>query len=69
MRLNLHAKTELCLGMVLALGSCAGPGLSDKQRDEVEDIASSVAGDTVNDSDKVRDLENRIANLEGRLDM
>lgn len=69
MRLNLHAKTELGLALVLFLGSCDGPGLSDKQRDEVGDIAGDEAGDAISDDDKIRNLESRIEAIESWLNM
>lgn len=69
MKLNAHARVELALAAVLLLGSCDGPGLSDKQKDEVGDIAGDVADDSVSDNDKVRELESRVAAIEQRLGM
>jgi hypothetical protein len=69
MRLNLHARIEIGLVAVLLLGSCDGPGLSNKQRDEVGDIAGDVAGDVVTDDEKVRELERRIEAIEQRLNI
>lgn len=69
MRINLHARIELAAVAVLLLASCDGPGLSNKQRDEVGDIAGDVAGDVVSDDSKVRDLESRVEAIEQRLNM
>lgn len=69
MRLNLSARIGIGIAAVLLLGSCDGPGLSNKQRDEVGDIAGDVAGDVVADDDKVRELERRIDAIEQRLNM
>lgn len=69
MRLNLHARIEIGVAAVLLLGSCEGPGLSNKQRDEVGDIAGDVAGDVIADDEKVRELERRIVAIEQRINM
>jgi hypothetical protein len=65
LKLNLHARIEIAVVAALLLGSCDGPGLSDKQRDEVEDIADAVAGD----NDKINELESRISEVESRLNI
>ena len=65
MRFNLHARIEIAAIGLLLLGSCDGPSLSEKQRDEVEDIADSV----VSDNDKVHELQGRIEALEQKLNM
>lgn len=69
LKLNAHARIEIALAAILALGSCAGPGLSDKQKDEVGDIAGDVAGDVIADDDTVRNLDSRITAIEQRLGM
>lgn len=69
MRLNLHTRLELAAAAILVLGSCSGPGLSDKQRDEVGDIAGDAVGDAIADSDKVREIEARLDAIEQRLDL
>ena len=69
MRLNRHARIEIGIVAALLLGSCDGPGLSNKQRDEVGDIAGDVAGDAIADDDKVRELEDRITAIEQRLNI
>lgn len=69
MRLNLHARIELGLAAALLLGSCAGPALSEKQREEVSDIASDEIADGINDSAKVSELEARVEALEQKLNM
>jgi hypothetical protein len=51
----------------LALCGCDGPSLTDKQRDEVGDIAGDVAYDTVTEHEKVKELEARIDELERKL--
>lgn len=69
MSLNLHARIELAAFAILLLGSCSGPGLSEKQKDEVGDIAGDVAGDVISDSDKVREIESRLDAIEQRLNL
>ena len=56
MRLNLHARMEIAAVAALLLGSCAGdgPSLTDKQRDEVSDVAADAA------AEQVSDLESRV---------
>lgn len=66
MRLNLHARTEIALVAALLLTSCQ---LDDEQRDEVADIADDVAYDTVLEHDRINELENRIEEIESRLNM
>jgi hypothetical protein len=51
----------------LALAACGGPPLSDRQKDEVNDIARDVADAAVTDSGKIAELEERIADLESKL--
>lgn len=51
------------LAMLLLTASCSNPGLTDAQRDEVDDVAEAA----VVESPKVRDLEGRIDALEERL--
>lgn len=65
MRLNLHARFEIAVAAALLLGSCDGPSLTEKQRDEVEDMADDV----VTDSEKVRGLESRVEAIEQRLNI
>ena len=60
-----HMPAERLILMALMLGSCTGIGLSERQQDEVSDIAD----DAVSDSRKVRDLEDRVEALESRLNM
>lgn len=60
MQLTLHARIEIGLAAILLLGSCGGPSLSDKQKDEVADIADDAAPDTSS-------LESRIDQLESDL--
>jgi hypothetical protein len=48
------------------LSSCA---LTDKQRDDVADIASDAAVDAINDSDKISQIESRLDEIESRLNM
>lgn len=69
MHLNLHPNIRIALVSLFLLCSCDGPGLTDKQRDEVGDIAGDVAGDVVADDDKVRELEGRIEAIEQQLGM
>lgn len=67
MALNIHAKFEIAALAVLFLASCSGPSLSDRQRDEVTDIADDVADSAISDNEKVRDLESRVEALESKL--
>ena len=56
---------EILVLAALALGSCDGPGLSEKQREEVSDIASSEVGD----SDALVSVRSRLDAIEQRLNM
>lgn len=68
MRLNLHARIEIAAVALLLLGSCdSNPALTEKQRDEVSDIAGDAAFEAVNS--KVSALEDRVDALEEKLDM
>ncbi|ATQ42333.1 hypothetical protein [Caulobacter mirabilis] len=58
----------ILLAALIFLGGCGGPKLSDRQRDEVSDIASAEAHDAMSDSSKVSELEGRIDDLEARLE-
>lgn len=70
MRFTLHARIEIAVVATLLLGSCFdGPSLTDKQRDEVEDIAGDAAADAIAEDGKVQELESRIAEIESRLNM
>ena len=50
---------------LLAVGGCT---LNDNQRDEVSEIASAEARDAVAESQRVQYLEERIDDIEYRLD-
>lgn len=65
MRFNIHAKIEIAALALLLLGSCEGPGLTDRQRDEVDDIADAA----VSDNEKVKQLDERVSALEQKLGM
>lgn len=71
MRLTLHARVEISAVMLLLLTSCNSSGnqFSDKERDEIEDLAGDVAYDTVLEHEKVTELEGRVAEIESRLSM
>jgi hypothetical protein len=56
---------EILIFGALTLGSCDGPGLSEKQRDEVSDIA----GDGAVDPEEFRKLESRVEEIESKLNM
>lgn len=60
MRLTLHTRIELGLAALLLLGSCGSPSLSEKQKEEVADLADDAAPDT-------SALESRIGQLESDL--
>lgn len=60
---------EYVIAAALALGSCAGPGLTDKQKDEVGDIAGDVATDAVGESDPFLELQGRVEAIEEKLEM
>ena len=51
---------------LLILAGCDGPSLSDKQKDEVGDIAGDVAVDMIDDSSRISELEARIEQLESQ---
>ena len=67
MRLTLHARVEISAVMLLLLASCNSNGnqFSDKERDEIEDLAFDAATDAIADSN----LEGRISEIEQRLNM
>ena len=71
MRFTIHAKIEVSAIMLLLLASCNSNGnqFSDKERDEIEDLAGGIAYDTVIYHEKVTDLESRVSRVERRLDM
>lgn len=52
----------------LALFGCDGPSLTEKQQDEVDDIAEASAHDAIKEDDRINDLESRIAELERKVD-
>jgi len=56
------------LAALLLLGACSGPGLNDRQRDEVSDIASTEAHDAISENDRINDLESRVDELESRVE-
>jgi len=62
-------RSEYLIAAALALGSCAGPGLTDKQKDEVGDIAGDVAADVVGESDQFLALKSRVEEIEQKLNM
>lgn len=53
------------LAATLVLSGCT---LNDNQRDEVSEIASAEAHDAVAQSQRLQELEDRITDLEDRLD-
>lgn len=67
MRLTKHAKVEISAAMLFLLASCNSDGnkFSDEERDEIADLAYDAAVDAVGDSN----LENRISEIESRLNM
>ena len=67
MRLTLHARVEISAVMLLLLASCNSNGnqFSDRERDEIEDLAFDAATDAIADSN----LEGRISEIEQRLNM
>lgn len=71
MRLTIHAKIEVSAVMLLLLASCNSSGnqFSDKERDEIEDLAGDIAYDTVLEHEKVTNLESRVSEIESRLNM
>jgi hypothetical protein len=62
-----NVRFELVIFAALSLGSCAGPGLSDRQREQVTDIAEDQADALV--SNRVSDLDSRLSAVEARLNM
>lgn len=58
----------LAVATLLLLGACSGPGLNDRQRDEVSDIASTEAHDAISENERINDLESRVDELESRVD-
>ena len=66
-KLNAHAKIEIAILTLLALGSCGGGSdfqFNDSERDEIASVASGVAYDVVSEHEKIGDLEDRISDLE-----
>jgi hypothetical protein len=60
-RITMHARIRLGMAAAVMLSSCGDPSLSEKQRDEVTDIAGDAAPD-------ISALESRIDELEGELE-
>lgn len=56
---------EILVLAALALGSCDGPGLSKKQREEVSELASAEVGD----SDALVPVRSQLDAIEQRLNM
>jgi hypothetical protein len=56
---------EILIAGCLLLGSCDGPGLSDRQREEVDDIAEA----SVAESDAMVSVRDRLDRIEQRLNM
>lgn len=71
MRLTLHARVEISAVMLLLLASCNSNGsqFSDKEREEIEDIALDSAVDAIVEDETIADLESRVAEIEDRLNM
>lgn len=59
-KLTLHAKIEIGLMLALLLGSCGGNSFTDKQHDEIADIAA----DGSVDPDEFDALQKKVENLE-----
>lgn len=55
---------EFAVAGALLLGSCDGPGLTDKQQTEVSQIAFDEAKDAL--GGQISDLDSRISELERR---
>lgn len=55
------------LAGALLVAACS-PGLSERQHDEVTDVASDVAGSVVAESEEVGDLRDRVDDLEARVE-
>ncbi len=49
---------------IVLLAACDGPGLSDRQRDQVSDISSESADLVVSEHERISELEARVAQLE-----
>lgn len=64
-RLPKRLPYELAIAAALMLGSCAGPSLSESQRDQVQDIADASVGE----SDAMVSVRDRLDRIEQRLDM
>jgi hypothetical protein len=56
---------EILILGALAVSSCDGPALTEKQRDEVSDIANAEVGD----SEAVVSLRDRVQAIEDKLNM
>jgi polyhydroxyalkanoate synthesis regulator phasin len=54
--------------IAILIGSCSQQKFSDKQRDEISDIAADVADASVNESAKVAELQSRVDNLESEIE-
>lgn len=66
--LNAHARIEIALAIVLLLGSCGGPSLSDEQKEEVADIAGDAAPDTSALESRIDDLESALEEVKNDAD-
>ena len=71
MRLTIHARIEIGAVLLLLLASCSSSGnqFSDKERDEIGDLAGDVAFNTVLEHETITDLEGRVSEIESRLNM
>ncbi|WP_157696564.1 hypothetical protein [Porphyrobacter sp. CACIAM 03H1] len=70
-QLTFHARVEIAIATILLLASCSGSEtpakFSDAEMDEISDISADVAYDVVLEHEKIRELENRLAEVESRL--
>lgn len=69
MRIPKRLPYEMIIVAGLLLGSCSGDGKALRSHDEIEEIADDVAIDAIADSTRIDELESRIAEIEGRLNM
>ena len=60
---------EAAIAAALLLGSCSNRVFNDAQTDAISEIADASAEAAISDSDKVKDLTDRVEAIEDKLGM
>ncbi len=69
MKLTLHARTEIGLVAALLLGSCSGSAFDRHTVAEAYDLADVARANSVNALMAAQELEERVSDIESRLQM